>query len=921
MAKQTKETKQKEKKKLSKRQIINTICIVFLSLCVIVSVTAFILVQSILNNKTMDESLKGLQSENSTQLLDQNGELVTTLAGESGVRENISYDDIPQVVIDAFLAVEDSRYFKHGGFDLPRFLKSGYENILHGGVVQGGSTLTMQLVDVKLFKEEEKINFGMKEKLEQKIIEIFKSMDIESQISKEEIMEKYLNAINFGGQARGIQKGAEYYFNKDVKNLTLTEAAFLAGVINAPGSYNPYGIVGVEGIDYYAQATKRRNDVLYQMHNHGYISEMEYKDALSTDLAFQLTGVKNFGTEQYSSYVDAVVNEVQQLTGQNPYTTPMRIYTNMDREAQELADALCDGKDANGNIVFEYPDELFQSGFAAVDNQTGAILALGAGRGYSSGNDQRQNRATIDTHQPGSTAKPIVDYSLAFEEIGYSTEHVFEDGPVDNYTSDGKTLYNYDRTFSGDITIKAAVGRSLNIPAYKAFMSVLDKVGSDGIADYLNDYGLPLDANDVNASLSIGGGNLSMTPLQMASAYSTLANDGKRATPHTIKRIEFLNDEMEDYEVETEETKVISPESAYLTSVLLRDAVTTNYGTLVNLLNTSYPIYGKSGTTDYDSVSAANAGVPEGVAKDKWMVGYTNKYSVACWAGWDEGTKGKYLTENLIFLNIEGRVVKAMLDNLTDGGANATEIKRPSGVVSINHIQGLYPYATADNNDGTATVSALINKKFAKLENVAPDSLKDVASLNATMNGNTLDITFAKYPDEELLKEFSGTKTMSGGGVTVTGKQLFSKTKLFGTVRYNYEIFVNGKSVKTGSSASEKVSESISTKSGDEVYVVGWYGYSNASPTSNKVNSNTVTSNASLSYTVGTDFLALFNGDSASVKASLNNFFTEKMPGINISILNDPNTPDGEYSTLSTINAGMTVTSNGSYVVYVGTKK
>lgn len=921
MAKQTKEANQKNKKKRSKRQIINTICIIFLSLCVIVSITAFVLVQSILNNKTMDESLKGLQSENSTQILDRNGELVTTLAGESGVRENISYGDVPQVVIDAFLAVEDSRYFKHGGFDLPRFLKSGYENILHGGVVQGGSTLTMQLVDVKLFKEEEKAQFGMKEKLEQKVIEIFKSMDIESQLNKEEIIEKYLNAINFGGQARGIQKGAEYYFDKSVSNLTLTEAAFLAGVINAPGAFNPYGIVGIEGVDYYAQATKRRNEVLYQMYNHGYISKTEYQDALATDLALQLTGIKNFGTEQYSGYIDAVVSEVQELTGKNPYTTPMRIHTNMDKEAQELADALCDGKDLNGNIIFEYPDELFQSGFAAIDNKSGAILALGAGRGYSAGNDQRQNRATIDTHQPGSTAKPVVDYSLAFEELGYSTEHVFEDGPVDNYTADGKTLYNYDRTFSGDVTIKTAVGRSLNIPAYKAFMSVLDKVGNDGISKYLNNYGFEIEPEDVNASLSIGGGNLSMTPLQMASAYSTLANDGKRATPHTIKYIEFLDEDIEDYEVESEETKVISPESAYLTSVLLRDAVTTNYYTLVNTLNGNYPVYGKSGTTDYDAVSAANAGVPEGVAKDKWMVGYTNKYSVACWAGWDEGTKGKYLTEDQIFLNIEGKVVKSMLDNLTDNGADAQEIKRPSGVVNINHIQGLYPYATADNNDGTATVSALINKKFAKLETVAPDPLKDVASLNIALNNNALDITFARYPDEELLKEFTGTKTMSGGGVTTTGKQIFSKTKLFGTVRYNYEIFVNGKSIKTGSSASEKINEFISTSSKDEVYVVGWYSYSNADTTSNKVNSNSVTSNASLSYTIGTDFLALFNGNSASVKISLKNFFEEKLPGIRVTILSDPNTPDGEYSPLSTINAGMTVSSNESYIVYVGTKK
>lgn len=909
-----------KKKKVSKRSIVNSICIVFLTICVLVSVSAFVVVKDILSDDVMNDNLKRLVSENSSRVYDRNGEVIRTLSGKSGVRESISYDEIPQVVIDAFLAVEDSRYFKHSGFDLPRFVKSGYENVLHGGVVQGGSTLTMQLIDVQLFDEDVKATFGMKEKLEQKIIEIFKSMDIESQLDKEKIIEHYLNAINFGGQARGIEKGSEYYFNKSVKNLTLTEAAFLAGVINAPGAYNPYGS-GVVGIDYYAQATTRRNQVLYQMHNHGYISDEEYESARATDLAYQLTGIKNFDTEKHSGFIDAVIAEVIEKTGENPYITPMDIYTTMDLEAQELADALSDGKDSDGNVIFEYPDELFQSGFAAIDNQTGEILALGAGRGYSAAGTQKQNRATIDVHQPGSTAKPIFDYAPAFEELGYSTEHVIEDGPV-NYPDEHHTMYNYDKKFRGDVTIKEAVGKSLNIPAYKTWSAVQQKIGTDGILDYFHNYGFEnLREEDINASLSIGGGSLSLTPLQLASAYSTMANEGERMEPHTVKKVVFQDKEKKNYEAEVEKTKVFSPETAYLTSVLLKDAVDTNYYTLVNTLKGNYPIYGKSGTTDYDAVSAANAGVPEGAAKDKWMVAYTNKFTVACWAGWDEGTKGKYLTEDLISLNIEGRVVKHMLDNLTKYGADADAIPKPSGVVNISHIQGLFPYATASNKDGSAMVNALINKKFAKLNSVAPDTLEELNSFDASLSNNILNLSFAAYPDESLLKPFNNEKTMSAGGVTIKGLQMFSKTKLFGTVRYFYEVFVNDVPVLSNSSDKTQITETLNTRENDNVRVCGYYGYSNASLTSAKQCRNLISTNVSQSFRIGSDFRSLFGGNASNVKAALRQYVEEKLPGINVYILDDASTPEGEYSHKSTIDVGDIVSSDETYIIYVGTKK
>lgn len=294
-------TARKPRKKMTKRSIVNAICVIFLSLLVIGSTVTFALVQNVLSNSEIMNKIDGLTSDSSSIIYDDEGKEFATLSGGSGVRENISYDEIPQVVIDAFLSIEDSRFFKHNGFDLPRFIKSGMANVTSGSIVQGGSTLTMQLIDVRLFNDENATEIKQQstiEKLEQKLVEIFKSMDVESKLDKKTIMEYYLNSINFGGAARGIEKGAQYYFGKEAKNLTLSEAAFLAGVINAPGAYNPYNVdESGTSASYLERATQRRNQVLSQMLNHGYISENEYYLARSSKLSFQLNGASNFDTE------------------------------------------------------------------------------------------------------------------------------------------------------------------------------------------------------------------------------------------------------------------------------------------------------------------------------------------------------------------------------------------------------------------------------------------------------------------------------------------------------------------------------------------------------------------------------------------------------------------------------------------------
>lgn len=906
-----KTTNKTPRKKMSKRSIINAICIVFLSICVIGSTIAFVLIQNILSSSEIMDKIDGLYSESSSEIYDRDGELITTLAREDGVRENITYDEIPQAVIDSFLAVEDSRYFKHSGFDLPRFIKSGWVNVTSGGIRQGGSTLTMQLVDVKLFPDASATNQSLVEKLEQKVVEIFKSMDIEARLNKEQVLEYYLNSINFGGPARGIQKGAQYYFGKDAKNLNLSEAAFLAGVINAPGSNNPYNVNTNPDIDTYLQrAMDRRDEVLYYLNYHGYITETEYKLALSTDLSLQLSGETSFNTDAFASFIKVAVDEVREKTKLDPYVTPMKIYTTMDKDAQELSDSILNGE------VVTFPDERIQTGFSAINNQTGEILAIGGGRGYTL--DSNYNHGAYFEHQIGSTAKPIIEYTQAFEYLGYSTEHVFEDTPVDNYAQ-GLTLYNADRQFHGDVTFKDAVGWSYNIPAYKTLLAVTDEIGIKGEVEILNKMGInQITEDNFTYGISIGGSNLAMTPLQLTAAYGVLANKGTYIEPYSVSRIVFEDSEQEDYIAEAEKENVFSDESAYLMSYLLRNNITQSYPTISSALSSApYPVYAKSGTSD----ASEGLAIPEGVAKDKWIAAYTNQFTVSTWLGYEDymTNPNNYLNESVVNAGIPEIIARALLDSLTDGSAQ--EIERPSGVVSISHVQGVFPYASTSAGN---MVTGLIRSKFAKVSGtISPDPLESLSSFDVSLNNNVLSLAFAAYSDQNALSG-STSKTVSAGGASVTYTPLFSKYSLFGAVRYKYEVYINGTLVDTYSDSSDKVTRQISTSNGDEVRVCGFYGYEKTDMTSNKVCKTVTSSGVSSSYKVGTDFDALFATTTSydDAVAAVTAWANTNLPGVNITFVRSENVEAGKNDTSrTTIISGSTVSSDQTYTVAIGTRE
>ena len=413
--------------------IWNKIAVVILSLFLVGCISVFFVLVGIINDPNgMRFSKDGLSTLSNSRIFDDSGNMIYEFGSE--IREDITYDQLPQSVIDAFLAVEDSRYFEHSGFDLPRFMAAGINNIRKGDLSQGGSTLTMQMIDNAFTKnQEEKLkeenggSLSTLEKIKLKIQEIYLSLIAEQNIDKEAIMEFYLNRIWFGsaGNTRGIQKASKYYFNKNVEDLNTSEAAFLAGVVNAPYTYNPLAnrTDTESGVDHLAAATQRRNTTLALMLQHGYITEEEYNLAKNTDLALAMNYVPVVSSDANQAYLDQTIEEVTRLTGQDPAIIPMDIYTSLNTAVQSEVDKIMKGE------IIDFPDELFDIGLCITNNTNGEIIAVGPGRYYHSDEIKRDNSTTV--MQPGSIMKPILGYSSAFDILGWSTLHMVNDKATD----------------------------------------------------------------------------------------------------------------------------------------------------------------------------------------------------------------------------------------------------------------------------------------------------------------------------------------------------------------------------------------------------------------------------------------------------------------------------------------------------------
>ena len=812
----------KTQKKTSLKNKFAILVSAFLVLAILGSTTGIIYIATVLKGAPTLNSSDFVTSD-SSKVFDADGNQIADIGFQ--IRENISYDELPQVVIDAFVAVEDSRFFEHNGFDIPRFTKAMFENIRTLSFGQGGSTFTMQLVKGTYFETEEAtaVRSGLAG-VNRKIREIYVAIQAEKIISKKRILELYLNRINYGvpGNKRGIQTAAQFYFGKNIEDVNLLEAAMLAGIINAPNLYNPlYNLENAE---------KRTNIVLDLMEYHGYITPSEYKLASDTPLENLLVGnTKNSANAYpYQAYVDAAVAEVKTLTGLDPVDVPMRIYTTMDRDLQETIEAIQNGE----NKSVEWPNEVIQTAIVTMNNKTGEIIGIGGGRFYNG--ERLLNRAIDMRRQPGSSVKTFLTYPLAFEHLGWSTQHMLEDKPI-QYVGTDVIVKNFDNVYRGDVLVPQAIGNSLNIPAIQTLQSVVDTIGAKKVVSYLNSIGFTqVTTGSFDIGYGIGGSSFEASPLQLAGAQASIVGGGTYIQPHTVTRIEFL-DGKEPITPSYTSTTSLSAEAAYMTATLMEQNVSGPYFNFMQILKRNFPVYAKTGTSDWGN-TGVEFGIPAGAAKDKWMLSSTSEFTTAVWVGYDKAVKDQisYMNQAQINMNLPGKVSNQVLSSLYLERPNPSAVQRPRDVIDVTHVVGVYPYVAPNaNTNPSLVVTGLIKSEYANLASLPTPSVYAPSSFNgtATSSGNNRTFTFKlnDYPDANAMVLAPDTKELylevNGKVVQATGRRLFDYSWLYGPIVYKVRVSIDGNVVDVLKSSTSTLSTTIAVGPNSVVNACGYYGY------------------------------------------------------------------------------------------------
>ena len=662
--------------------------------------------------------------DESSNIYDGNGNLLIEVG--TYYRENVDYSQMPESLIDAFLSIEDSRFFAHNGFDLPRFTAAAIHNVTSGDLTgQGGSTFTMQLVKNSYFSVDDgdqSTSYSAGKGIKYKVQQILLAMQLEKKLNKEQIFELYVNRLNFGQNIRGVEMAARYYFGKNASQLNLSESALLAGIVNMPNTYNPYYY-----LDY---ATDRRNEVLDMMVYHGYITQDECDLAKSIKIEDQLVGeyadieVQN---NTYQEYIDVVLTEAQQLTGLDPYNVGMNIYTALDTNLQDLIMSI-----ENGSAGVTYGDDLMQSAITVLDHTNGEIVALGGGRNYGSeGGARLMNRATDMYKNPGSTMKPILPYALGFEYLGFSIDEHVPDYKY-SYPGESRTVADYDRTYKGVMDIKDAVADSRNIPAIVTLQNVQDKFGTDVIVNYMHSIGFDsMDASNFHLCCAIGSETFTATVTQMAAAHGAIMNLGVYNQPHTIRSVETSSGDT--YYPDSQNVRVLSSGSAWLSTELMRNNVDqTKYYNYMKILDRDYDVFAKTGTSDYDD-SLESYGIPAGSGKDEWMIASNSKYTNAVWTGWDEAVAGAqtYFTGYKYSVNTSGNINSLLIDKEAEITSDASQsLTKPDDLEEVTYVQNTWPHVKAGKTYGSTVTSTVSTTGLKNTPMV--DSMSDAYRVTAS---------------------------------------------------------------------------------------------------------------------------------------------------------------------------------------------
>ena len=744
--------KGKKTSKRKKRKIFKVILIIFLGFFII-GIIGFIAFMIYIATHAPEFSEENLYVSAPSIVLNKDGEEIAKLGAEK--RVIISYDEIPEVLIDAIIATEDSRFFEHKGVDWARFLKASIYQLLGQSGAGGASTLTMQ-VSKKAYTNDEKSGI---EGIIRKFTDVYVSMFVlEKNYTKEQILEFYVNSQWLAKNTYGVEQTALTYFGKSAKDLNVSEAAMIAGLFQAPGKYDPYKN---------PEATEiRRQNVLKLMLRHGYISKEEYEIAkkmtvekivIPKEESIYVSGE----VSKYQSFIDVVVDEVKEKTGKNPYTSSMIIYTTLDTNIQDYVNDIMNG------VTFDWENDQVKAGVAVVNVKDGSIVAIGGGRNVNV--IDSYNYATEIENQIGSTAKPLYDYGPAIEYNNWSPYQGIVDEPT-TY-SGGTPISNWDGSYQGFETVRVALAGSRNIPALKTFKNndkaqIIEFTTNLGLTPEIyscesgytrkknkcinkedpNDVVNATKASTLHEAHAIGGYN-GESPLSMAAAYAAFSNNGVYTEPYSFTKIVY-QDTGEEFINDVQKTRAMSEETAYIISDMLATTAPVALGWSYNINGIRYAA--KTGTTNYPEKVMIDVGLPYYAVNDLWTVGYNTEYAIGVWYGYDS-LSSEYF--NSLNSGQHTRLFQAVGKKVF---TNGSYFSKPSGVVQVEvetgYVEAMLPSEYTPSDFRTTelfiagTEPTTTSPRFAKLSDVS--NLKSV-----TNDSGETKLTWDKVKTPEINTE------------------------------------------------------------------------------------------------------------------------------------------------------------------------
>lgn len=674
----------------------------------------------------LDEDL--LRDPLSSDILYANGDLMYTTGTEK--REYVNYDEIPDLMEQAILATEDVRFYKHHGMDFYRLGGAILANFKRGFGSEGASTLSQQVIKNSFLSSDKT--------LKRKAQEAWLAFQLERNYEKEEIFEMYFNKILMSRNNYGFGTAADYFYGKKLDELELHEVAMLAGLPQSPNGYNPN--TNPE------RAENRRNIVLKLMHQHKKITKAEMEaaqkiDVTSTLLPEEARVVNNF---KYPVLLDVVLDELEEAGYGDIIDEGVQIHTTFDPGAQQIVeDAI-----SNPNL---YIDDKIESALTVLDTKTGAIVAVGGGRNYTTG----LNFARQEERQLGSTIKPLLSYGPAIEYLSWSTGQVVVDEAYNYEDGKGTPVRNVDRQFWGPMTIREALYNSRNVPAVKVF----EEVGRSEATEFASKLGITL--NNENPSNALGGTKEEFSTIDLAGAYAAFGNNGVYTKPHSVKKI-VMRDGKTEQNLTPKSAVAMKESTAYMVTDMLRDVFTNGTGKRANV--SGLDIAGKTGTTNN--------------AVDSWFAGYSTNYTIAAWGGYQDRTpmtqmeKQRYIPQDLFRTVMSG----------ISANKQTANFKMPASVERTEVIYLSNPLVRASASTPASMKRTELFVKGSIPEVVVEEeiTLNAPSNVNATYNEDADTITLTwdhEAPDDEEFDddiEFIVRAGVEGGEQQETTTEDFS---------------------------------------------------------------------------------------------------------------------------------------------------